>query len=146
MKSPRITHAEAERMTDALQAEQKRPVHTNHTSQGQKMTDFLTRLTELAGAETAATLQAEFGGGTHYLPLVKRPQAQPVVVVMHGNFSPQHPIAHVAASLGLGLQALAASGVEVTAIGIQARGMGDAYIAALRGPLGLQGVRVEAML
>lgn len=32
------------------------------------MTDFLTRLTELAGADVTATLVAEFGGRTLYLP------------------------------------------------------------------------------
>jgi hypothetical protein len=108
------------------------------------MPHFLDRLTELAGAETTATLQSEFGGTSCYLPRSDRPHAQPVVVVLQGHFSPLQPIAQVAMNLGIGLQALAAAGVEVESIGINPIGLGDGYIDALQGPLGLRGVSVKA--
>ena len=110
------------------------------------MTDFITRLTELAGAETAAKLLNEFGGTSCYMPVAQCHQAQPVGVVLHGHFCTTHPIAQVVMNLGVGLHALDSAGVKVTSIGIKTRGLGDAYIAALQWSLKQQGVEVTAML
>lgn len=106
------------------------------------MTDFITRLTELAGAETAAKLIAEFGGNTCFIPVAKRHQTPPVRVVLQAEFSATQPIAQVATRLSGGLQALSDAGLVVTDIGIRAQGMGDGYIEALR----QQGLQVTAML
>lgn len=107
------------------------------------MTDFITRFAELAGAETAAILQAEFGGCICYVPL---PPAGPVAVVLHAQFSPLVPVAQVAQNLSRSLQELASSGVEVTAVGIQARSIGSGYIAALEKPMRQLGIEVRAVL
>lgn len=105
------------------------------------MTDFITRVTELCGPKAAQQLQAEFGGTSCHLP---KPGPS-VSVVLHAHFSADRSIDFLAAVMPMHLQVLAGGGVVVSAIGIKAQGMGDAYIAALQEPLRRFGVDVIPM-
>lgn len=108
------------------------------------MSTLLDRIEQLAGPAVAAAIQAEFGGRKIYLPL--HDINKPTSVVLHGHFSPLKSIAFVAGTIGTALQGLSLAGLEVSAMGIEHRGIGPGYISALEDALRLQGVEVKAML
>lgn len=94
------------------------------------MTDFITRLTELAGADTAAALVAEFGGTTVFLPKPSTPV--PLRLQISAVIDPMIPMAVVTNALATAVYGLNGSGVRVQSLQLETRGLGQAYLEALQ--------------
>ena len=107
------------------------------------MTALLTRIEQLAGADVAKAIQAEFGGSTCYLQDQPKPQ-QPLRVVLHLDIHPQAPLGQVGKAIEQAVRSMGGRGVHVREIGVKAHGLGDALIEALRNDAAL-GVPVSAL-
>lgn len=94
------------------------------------MTNFLTRLTELAGSETATALVAEFGGQTVFLPKPCTPVA--LRLQISAVIDPIKPMAVVTSALATAIFGLNGSGVLVQSLQLETRGLGQSYLEALQ--------------
>lgn len=106
---------------------------------------LIDRIAELAGPEVAAQITADFGGATHYIAAATPlPANAPTRVRLDGHFNLAHPVWRVAESMADALQGLASAGIQVNAVYVEPRGLGDAYIDALQAQPALHGLPVAA--
>ena len=131
-----------------------RALSVNAKQEDANMTNLLTRIEQLAGAEVARVIQAEYGGAAPYIPTNDRAhmfgcgceQASNVKatsdagstaptsrqLVLRVEVHPSATLIGAKCAIAEAVTHMRACGVHVRDIGVDMRGMGSALAAALR--------------
>lgn len=128
-----------------------RALQVNAKQEDVNMTNLLTRIEQLAGAEVAKAIQAEFGGAAPYIPAKShgymfgcncKPISNAGVapdtaapsrqLVLHVDVHPSATLISAKCAIAEAVTHMRACGVHVRDIGVDMRGMGSTLAAELR--------------